>query len=109
MMDQTMEKEQIVLALKQLGIDVQTERLKTEMHHLISLFEHQQTIAEALETVAGSNLRQQLRPALYYVVLRSLIMAATRLQAITSEQARDLDDFLCILFHKNSENMFLAF
>lgn len=93
-MDEKIAKEQILRALEHLGIDAHAEHFKTEMYHLITLFEQKKTIAEALETVVESNLLPQLRPALYYVALHSLIIAATRLQAITSEQARELDGFL---------------
>jgi hypothetical protein len=94
MIDEKIEKECILHVWEQLGIDIQGERLRTEMAHLMTLFAQQRTMAEALATVDEGSLRQQLQPSVYYLALRSLIVAATRLQAITPEQGRDLDGFL---------------
>lgn len=89
-----MNKEQILRTLESLGMDVQAERLKTEMYHLTSLFEQGQTVAEALHTVTDPVLRQQLQPVVYYVTLRALMLVLVKLQVITSAQASDFVTFL---------------
>jgi hypothetical protein len=94
MIDEKIEKERILSAWEQLGVDIESERFRTEMAHLMTLFAQQKTVAEALASVGEGQLRQQLKPSVYYMALRSLILAATRLQAITPEQGRDLDGFL---------------
>jgi hypothetical protein len=93
-MDEKMDKEQILHALENLGVDVQTERFKTEIYHLTTLFEQGQTVTEALHTVSNPRLRTQLRPVLYYVTLRALVLALAKLQVITPEQAGDFTGFI---------------
>lgn len=93
-MDDHMNKEQILRALEHLGMDVQTERFKTEVYHLTTLFEQGQTVTETLRTVNDPSLRNQLRPVLYYVTLRALVLALAKLQVITLEQASDLVGFV---------------
>ncbi|MGH2507287.1 MAG: hypothetical protein ACRDHZ_07755 [Ktedonobacteraceae bacterium] len=89
-----MDKEQILRALENLGMDVQTERFKTEIYHLTTLFEQGQTVTEVLHTVSDVHLRTQLKPVLYYVTLRALVLALATLQMITLEQASDFARFL---------------
>ena len=93
-MDEKMDKEQISRMLEELGIDVHTERFKTEISYLTTLFEQGQTVAEALQTVNDIGLRHQLKPALYYITLHALVIALARLQVITPEQAGDFAEFL---------------
>lgn len=50
-MDESRDDKQIKRTLKALGIDSQTERFRTEVYHLTTLFRQGQTIAQALETV----------------------------------------------------------
>lgn len=93
-MDKKRDDEYILQSLERLGMNVRSERLKTEAHHLITLFEQGKTVEEALQTVSDVGLRNQLRPFIYFSTLRALLLAATRLEAITSEQARDLEGYL---------------
>lgn len=94
MMDGQMDKEHILRALESLGIDAHTERFNTEIHHLATLFSQGQTAADALQTVSDPQFRVQLKPALYVVILRALVLALARMDAITSEQTHDLILFL---------------
>lgn len=93
-MDEHKDMEQILHALEKLGLNVGVERFKTEAYHLTTLFEQGKTVTEALNTVSDPRMRAQLKPFLYCATLRSLILVAARLHAITSEQASDLADFL---------------
>lgn len=93
-MDERMDKEQILRALEDLGLDTHTERFKTEIHHLVTLFSQGQTVADALQTVSDPRLRTRLKPVLYAVTLRALVIALARLDAIIPEQASDLAAFL---------------
>lgn len=93
-MDEKIEKEQILRALESLNLDVQAEQFKTEMYYLASLFEQGKTVADALGTVGDLQMRAQLRPVVYYVILRALVIALTQLHVITPDQATDLDLFL---------------
>ncbi len=93
-MDEKMKKEQIVRALESLGMDMHGERFNTEIHHLTTLFDQGQTVADALQTVSDPRLRNQLKPILYAVTLRAFMIALAKLDAITPEQASDLTAFL---------------
>lgn len=93
-MDEKMDKEQILQALENLGVDVQTERMKTEIYHLTTLFDQGQTVSDTLRTVRDAHLRYQLRPVLYYVTLRALIIALAQWDVLTEEQANDFAAFL---------------
>lgn len=94
-MDEKGEKEHILQALESMGLDVYTERFKAEIYHLTTLFEQGQTLTETLRTVNDLSLRSQLKPVLYLVTLHALLIALNRLQAITTEQLHDFEDFLC--------------
>lgn len=93
-MDEKVDKEQIIRALEKLGLDTHKERFTTEIHHLVTLFSQGQTAAHALQTVSDPRLRVQLKPALYLVILRALVIALANMETITSEQASDLLAFL---------------
>lgn len=93
-MDKKRDDKQILQTLEQLGINVQAERLKTEVHHLITLFEQGKTVEEALHTVSDVSLRNLLQPLVYFAALRALLLAATKLEVITPAQASDLTGYL---------------
>lgn len=93
-MDESMEREQILRALEELGMDMRAERFNTEIHHLLTFFAQGQTVMDALRTVSDPRLRSQLKPVLYTVALRACVLALARLEAITPAQARDLTTFL---------------
>ncbi|HEU5380832.1 MAG TPA: hypothetical protein VFV38_35870 [Ktedonobacteraceae bacterium] len=93
-MDKKLDAGQILHALEELGINAHAERFKTEAYYLTTLIEQGKTVAEALATVSDLELRRQIKPVMYYITLRALILALARLQAITSEQARDFEEFL---------------
>ena len=93
-MDDNMDKEQILRALEEFGLDTHMERFTTEIHHLVTLFSQGQTAAHALQTVDDPRFRAQLKPALYLVILRALVIALASMGTITSEQSSDLLAFL---------------
>lgn len=94
MIDGPRDDKQVRHALEALGIDSQTERFKTEMHHLSTLFHQGQTMAQALATVNDQQLQQELLPVMYCVELSALVNAARELHVLTPGQAEDFQAFL---------------
>lgn len=92
--DASRDDKQIKRALEALGIDSQTERFKTEMYHLSTLFNQGLTMGQALATVDDKQLQQELLPVMYCVELSALVMAARELHILTPEQADDFQAFL---------------
>lgn len=93
-MDKKRDDQYILQVLDSLGIDARAERMRTEVHHLLTLFEQGKTLEEALETVSENEMRERLKPFVYCSTLRALILAGTKLGVITPEQFKDLEGYL---------------